>query len=343
MKLFFSRSLLTLATLAVMVALPEAQAEEKVLNLYSARHYQTDEALYEGFTRQTGIKIKRIEGKEDELLERIRNEGAYSPADVLLTVDAARLSAAHELGLFAPVTSPTLEKRIPANLRTGDWFSFSTRARVIIYAKGVIDPDQVKTYGDLANPRLKGKVCSRSGSHPYNLSLMASIIAHHGEAKAEQWAKGVVANFARAPKGGDTDQIRAVAAGECAVAVSNTYYLARLMRSDKAEDRKTMDKVGVVWPDQRGVGAHINVSGGGVLKHAPHREAAVRFLEYLASDQAQRYFADGNNEWPVVAGIKIDNPALEALGKFKADSLPVASLAMYRAKAQIIFDRAGYR
>ena len=343
MKLFFSRSLLTLATLAVMVALPEAQAEEKVLNLYSARHYQTDEALYEGFTRQTGIKIKRIEGKEDELLERIRNEGAYSPADVLLTVDAARLSAAHELGLFAPLTSPTLEKRIPANLRTGDWFSFSTRARVIIYAKGVIDPDQVKTYGDLANPRLKGKVCSRSGSHPYNLSLMASIIAHHGEAKAEQWAKGVVANFARAPKGGDTDQIRAVAAGECAVAVSNTYYLARLMRSDKAEDRKTMDKVGVVWPDQRGVGAHINVSGGGVLKHAPHREAAVRFLEYLASDQAQRYFADGNNEWPVVAGIKIDNPALEALGKFKADSLPVASLAMYRAKAQIIFDRAGYR
>ena len=343
MKLFFSRSLLTLATLAVVVALPDAQAEEKVLNLYSARHYQTDEALYEGFTRQTGIKIKRIEGKEDELLERIRNEGAYSPADVLLTVDAARLSAAHELGLFAPVTSPTLEKRIPANLRTGDWFSFSTRARVIIYAKGVIDPDQVKTYGDLANPRLKGKVCSRSGSHPYNLSLMASIIAHHGEAEAEQWAKGVVANFARAPKGGDTDQIRAVAAGECAVAVSNTYYLARLMRSDKAEDRKTMDKVGVVWPDQRGVGAHINVSGGGVLKHAPHREAAVRFLEYLASDQAQRYFADGNNEWPVVAGIKIDNPALEALGKFKADSLPVASLAMYRAKAQIIFDRAGYR
>ena len=343
MKLFFSRSLLTLATLAVVVALPDAQAEEKVLNLYSARHYQTDEALYEGFTRQTGIKIKRIEGKEDELLERIRNEGAYSPADVLLTVDAARLSAAHELGLFAPLTSPTLEKRIPANLRTGDWFSFSTRARVIIYAKGVIDPDQVKTYGDLANPRLKGKVCSRSGSHPYNLSLMASIIAHHGEAKAEQWAKGVVANFARAPKGGDTDQIRAVAAGECAVAVSNTYYLARLMRSDKAEDRKTMDKVGVVWPDQQGVGAHINVSGGGVLKHAPHREAAVRFLEYLASDQAQRYFADGNNEWPVVAGIKIDNPALEALGKFKADSLPVASLAMYRAKAQIIFDRAGYR
>ncbi len=344
MKALFSRSLLTLAMLALgAVSVTNLQAEEQVLNLYSARHYQTDEALYEGFTKHTGIKIKRIEGKEDELLERIRNEGAYSPADVLLTVDAARLSAAHELGLFAPVTSALLEKRIPANLRTSDWFSFSTRARVIIYAKGVVKADDVQTYDDLANPRLQGKICSRSGSHPYNLSLMASIIAHQGEARAEQWAKGVVANFARTPKGGDTDQIRAVAAGECAVAVANTYYLARLMRSDKPEDRQAIDKIGIVWPDQQSYGAHINVSGGGVLKHAPHKDAALKFLEYLASDQAQRYFADGNNEWPVVAGIKIDNPALTALGKFKADQLPVASLAMYRAKAQIIFDQVGYR
>ncbi|MCB1931018.1 MAG: Fe(3+) ABC transporter substrate-binding protein [Candidatus Accumulibacter sp.] len=343
MKTFLSHFLLTLAVTATSFASSLSRADEKVLNLYSARHYQTDEALYEGFTRETGIRIKRIEGKDDELLERIRNEGAYSPADVLLTVDAARLSAAHELGLFAPVSSPLLDARIPANLRTADWFSFSTRARVIVYAKGVVKPEEVQTYGDLADPRLKGKICSRSGSHPYNLSLMASIIAHQGEAKAEQWAKGVVANFARAPKGGDTDQIRAVAAGECAVAVANTYYLARLMRSDKPEDRKTIDGIGVVWPDQQSYGAHINVSGGGVLKHAPNKEAALKFLEYLASDQAQRYFADGNNEWPVVAGVKIDNPALEALGKFKADPLPVSSLAMYRAKAQIIFDQVGYR
>lgn len=337
----WSRSLCTLTLAAA--SLGSVQAEEKLLNLYSARHYQTDEALYDGFTRQTGITIRRIEGKEDELLERIRNEGANSPADVLLTVDAARLAAAHEMGLFAPVKSKILDTRIPANLRTTDWFSFSTRARVIIYAKGVVKPEEVRNYGDLADPRLKGKVCTRSGSHPYNLSLMASIIAHQGEAKAEQWAKGVVANFARPPKGGDTDQIRAVAAGECAVALSNTYYLARLMRSDKAEDRKTMEKVGVVWPDQQGSGAHINVSGGGVLKNAPHREAAVKFLEYLSSDEAQRYFADGNNEWPVVAGIKVANPALEELGRFKADSMPVGSLAMYRAKAQVIFDRAGFR
>jgi len=320
-----------------------AGAEDKVLNLYSARHYQTDEALYTAFTKQTGIKINRIEGKEEELVERIRNEGSNSPADILITVDAARLAQAHEMGLFAPVKSKILESRIPANLRADDWFSFSTRARVIIYAKDSVKADDVQNYADLADPKLKGKVCTRSGSHPYNLSLMASMIAHVGEAKAEEWARSVVANFARAPKGGDTDQIKAVAAGECAVALSNTYYVARLMRSDKPEEKKLMEKVGVVWPDQKGNGTHINVSGGGMLKYAPHKEAAVKFLEYLASDEAQRYFADGNNEWPAVAGVKVTNPALEILGKFKADKLAVGSLAMYRSKAQVIFDRAGYR
>ena len=318
-------------------------ADEKVLNLYSARHYQTDEALYANFTQQTGIKINRIEGKEDELLERIKNEGGNSPADVFLTVDAARLAKAHELGLFAPVTSKILDSRIPANLRTEDWFAFSKRARVIVYNKAGIKVEEVQTYGDLANPRLKGKLCSRSGSHPYNLSLMASVIAHEGEAKAEAWAQGMVANFARAPKGGDTDQIKAVAAGECGVALTNTYYVARLMRSTKPEEQKLMEKIGVVWPNQATTGAHINVSGGGMLKTAPHKEASVKFLEYLASDDAQRYFADGNNEWPVVESVKVANPALEALGKFKADSLPVKNLAMYQIKAQMIFDRAGFK
>ena len=328
----------TLASLAFSV-----QAEEKALNLYSARHYQTDEALYANFTKQTGIRINRIEGKEDELLERIRNEGGNSPADIFLTVDAARLAKAHELGLFAPVSSKTLDARIPANLRTDDWYSFSTRARVIVYNKAAIKPADVQTYDDLADPRLKGKLCSRSGSHPYNLSLMASVIAHEGEAKAEAWARGMVANFARTPKGGDTDQIKAVAAGECGVALSNTYYVARLMRSTKPEDQKMMEQVGVVWPNQATTGTHINVSGGGMLKTAPHKEAAVKLLEYLASDEAQRYFADGNNEWPVVDSVKVSNPALEALGKFKADNLPIAKLAMYQVKAQMIFDRAGYK
>ena len=331
-----------LATLILSLS-AAALAEEKVLNLYSARHYQTDEALYSNFTQQTGIRINRIEGKEDELLERLKNEGANSPADVFLTVDAARLAKAHELNLFAPVASKTLEKRIPAHLRTEDWFSFSTRARVIVYNKSQLSAEEVQNYADLANPKLKGKFCSRSGSHPYNLSLLASIIAHQGEAKAEAWARGLVANFARAPKGGDTDQIKAVASGECGVAISNSYYVARLLRSTKPEEQKLMEKVGIVWPDQAGFGTHINVSGGGMLKHAPHKEAAVKFLEYLASDQAQRYFADGNNEWPAVEQVKISNPALELLGKFKADPLPVKNLAMYQAKAQMIFDRVGFK
>jgi len=212
-----------------------------------------------------------------------------------------------------------------------------------VYSKAAIKPGEVQTYDDLANPRLKGKVCVRSGSHPYNLSLMASIIAHQGEDRAEAWARGMVANFARAPKGGDTDQIKAVAAGECGVALSNSYYVARLMRSTKPEDVEVMEKVGIVWPNQATTGTHINVSGGGMLKTAPHKEAAVKFLEYLASDDAQRYFADGNNEWPVVDSVKVNNPALEALGKFKADSLPIAKLAMYQVKAQMILARAGFK
>ncbi len=332
-----------LISLAILASGQLLAAEEKVLNLYSARHYQTDEQLYSDFTRQTGIVINRIEGKEDELLERIKNEGANSPADVFLTVDAARLAKAHELGIFAPLKSAVLDKRIPAHLRTEDWVAFSTRARVIVYNKSNIDPAGLKTYNDLAAPQYKGKFCSRSGAHPYNLSLMASVIAHQGEAAAEKLAKGMVANFARSPKGGDTDQIRAVAAGECGLAISNTYYVARLLRSDKPADQKTMANVGIIWPNQATTGAHINVSGGGILKTAPHKKNAQMFLEYLASDQAQRYFADGNNEWPVVESVKVDNPGLAAMGKFKADQLPVNQLAMYQIKAQMIFDRAGFK
>ncbi len=336
--------LLPLALLALFaLGIPTASAQEKVLNLYSARHYQTDEALYANFTRQTGIKINRIEAKEDELLERIRNEGANSPADIFLTVDAARLARADELGLFAPVKSRLLEERIPANLRNPDWFAFSTRARVIVASKELVKAEDVQNYEDLAGPKLKGKVCSRSGSHPYNISLMAALIARIGEAKAEEWARGMVANFARAPKGGDTDQIKSVAAGECGVAVSNSYYLARLLRSEKPEDRRLMERIAIIWPNQKSVGAHINISGGGMLKTAPNKESAIRFLEYLASDDAQRYFADGNNEWPAVTSVVVKNPALEAMGKFKADNLSVTLLAKNAVAAQRIYDRAGWK
>jgi iron(III) transport system substrate-binding protein len=331
-----------LFVVATACAMP-AIAQEKMLNLYSARHYQTDEALYTNFTRQTGIRINRIEGKEDELLERIRNEGANSPADIFITVDAARLAQADALGLFAPVKSKTLEERIPDNLRSADWFAFSTRARVIIHNKAAVNAADVQNYEDLANPKLKGKVCVRSGAHPYNLSLGSALIHHLGEQKAEEWAKGLVANFARAPKGGDTDQIKVVAAGECGVAISNSYYIARLLRSEKPEDKKAMEKIGVVWPNQKSFGTHINISGGGMLKTAPHKEAAVKFLEYLAGDEAQAYFANGNNEWPAVKSVNAKNPALESLGTFKPDGLNVGTLSKNTALAQKVFDRAGWR
>jgi iron(III) transport system substrate-binding protein len=332
------------AALAVPFTL-SAQTEEPVLNLYSARHYQTDEALYASFTKQTGIRINRIEAGDDQLLERLKTEGANSPADVLLIVDASRLSQAESLGLFQPVKSKVLEARIPASLRDpeGEWFGFSSRARILVYNKATVKPSEVASYASLADPVNKGRVCTRSGSHPYNLSLIASQVAHVGEAKAEAWAKGVVANLARKPQGGDTDQIKAVAAGECGVAISNSYYYARLMRSTKPEDQAIVAKTAISWPDQDGAGVHLNISGAGVLKHAPHRDNAIRFLEYLAGDQAQVYFADGNNEWPAVRAVRANNPALEKLGEFKADSLPIATFGKQMATAQKIVDRAGWR
>jgi iron(III) transport system substrate-binding protein len=330
-----------LATLTATAAL----AQDKVVNLYSARHYQTDEALYANFTKATGIRINRIEAGDEALLERLVNEGANSPADVVLLVDAARLAKAQAAGLFQPLNSAVLNERIPAHLRApdGSWYAFSTRARVIVYNKASVAAADVDRYEKLADPRNQGKVCTRSGSHPYQLSLAASMIEHLGEAGAEAWARGVVANFARSPRGGDTDQIKAVAAGECGVAITNSYYLARLMRSQKPEDRAVMANVGVVWPNQADRGTHVNISGGAMARSAKNRAEAQAFLEYLASDEAQRYFANGNNEWPTAIGVKVDNPALEQLGDFKADTMPVAALLKHSAAAQRVMDRAGYR
>ena len=337
----------TLSTLALCVAtaLPAHAAEEAVLNLYSARHYQTDEALYDNFTKATGIKINRIEASDEQLLERLRSEGANSPADVLLIVDAARLWQAQQLGLFQPIKSATLDQRIPASLRDpeGNWFGFSYRARLLVYNKQTMNPADIATYDALADPKNKGKVCARSGSHPYNLSLVASIVARDGDSKAEAWARNVVANMARTPRGGDSDQIKAVAAGECGVALVNSYYYARVLRSTKPEDREIAEKTAIVWPDQKTNGVHLNVSGGGVMKNAPHRENAIKFLEYLASNEAQIYFADGNNEWPAVAAVSVKNPALEALGPFKADMLSIAALGRNTTEAQKITDRAGWK
>jgi iron(III) transport system substrate-binding protein len=334
-----------LSILPALLLAGSALAQGNVVNLYSSRHYQTDEALYAGFTRQTGIRINRIEASEDALIARIRSEGERSPADVLITVDAGRLWRAEQMGLFQPVQSAALDARIPASFREpgGQWFGFSMRARVIAYAKAKVQPGEVPTYESLAEPKWKGRICVRSSSNIYNLSLMGALIEQLGEAQAQGWAKAVRANMARDPKGGDTDQLKAVAAGECDVAISNHYYYARLARSAKPADRAVADKVGIVFPNQAGRGAHVNVSGAGVLKHAPNREAAVKFLEYLASDDAQRYFADGNNEWPVVASVRVNNPALAALGAFKYDPLNVAVLGRNQPAAQKLYDRVAWK
>ena len=315
-----------------------------VLNLYSSRHYETDEAFYEAFTEQTGIRIQRVEAKGDELIERLQSEGAQSPADVFVTVDAGRLWRAEQAGLFEPVESPQLEASIPANLRHPDglWYGYSTRARMIFYDKTRIDPAGLNDYESLADPRFEGEVCIRSSDNIYNLSLLASIIAHSGTAAAEEWARGVVANMARPPQGGDTDQLKAVAAGECGIAVANSYYFARMLASDDPADVAAVEKLGWIFPNQDNRGTHVNVSGAGMVRGAPHPEAARKFLEYLATDDAQRWFADGNNEFPVT-GVSTGNPALEALGPFKADKLNVAELGTHQAEAQRVFDRAGWR
>ena len=335
----------TLIVCGLLVSVTAAAQDNKVLNLYSSRHYQTDEALYSNFTKATGIKVNRIEAGEDALMERVRNEGERSPADVLVTVDAGRLWRAEQLGFFQPVKSALLDARIPASYRepNGQWFGFSLRARLIAYNKAKVKAAELPTYESLAEPKWKGRICMRSSTNVYNLSLMGAMIDHLGEAKAEQWAQGVKANLARDPKGGDTDQLKSVAAGECDVTISNQYYYARLLRSGKPDEREIAEKLGVVFPNQASWGTHVNISGAGVMKHAPNREAAVKFLEYLAGDEAQRYFAEGNNEWPVVAGVKLDNPVLNAFGKFRHDNLNVAVLGRNQPESQKIYDRVAWK
>jgi iron(III) transport system substrate-binding protein len=324
-------------------------AQQPSLNVYSARHYQTDEALYDNFTRATGIKINRVDADDAGILARLNTEGSASPADVILLVDAARLWRAEVAGLFQPVKSKMLESRVPANLRGKDagegssWFGLSTRARVVVFNKTTVKREDVDTYEELADPKNKGRLCTRSGSHPYNLSLFGAMEEHLGPNATETWLQGLVSNMARSPKGGDTDQILAVASSECAVALTNTYYVARLMRSEKPQDKAAMEKIGVVFPNQASFGTHVNIAGAAVARHAKNREAAQRFLEYLVSDPAQIQFADGNNEWPVVSGIKVTNPALQTLGPFKSETIPISVVGMNQVKVQQMLDRVGYK
>lgn len=350
MKLHKTLSFL-LSAMALSAVATTGMAQDKVLNIYSARHYQSDEVMYDTFTRTTGIKINRVDADDAGVVARLRAEGAASPADVVLMVDAARMAAADAQGLFQPIKSAKLDAAIPANLRANvtpdgvTWTGFSTRARVIVYDPKRIQPQDVQTYEQLADPKLKGLLCTRSGSHPYNLSLFATVVERLGDQRGEAWLKGLVNNMARAPKGGDTDQVRAVAAGECAVAISNSYYLARLIKSGKAEDRAVMEKVRVIHPNQATTGTHMNIAGAAVARHAKNRDNAILFLEFLSSPFAQDYFANSNNEYPTAKGVKVDNPALKSIGgdNFKQDTIALGVVAKNLTKIQQMLDRVGFK
>ncbi|WP_147112547.1 extracellular solute-binding protein [Tateyamaria sp. syn59] len=330
-------------TLAVAAITATTAVAEGELNLYSSRHYDTDERLYSDFTEATGITINRIEGKADELIERMKAEGANSPADILLTVDTSRLERAKDAGVLQSIESSALEDLIPANLQDEDnqWFGFSQRARIIFYDKSDVTSPP-KSYVDLADPAFKGQVCHRSSSNVYSQTLLASVIANHGEEAAKGWAQGVVDNFARDPQGGDTDQLRGLVSGECDISISNTYYFARAIRKEvDGLPADARDNIGWVFPAQNAEGAHMNLSGGGVAANAPNKENAIAFLEYLASAQAQQYFSAGNDEYPAVPGVAI-SPSVAELGLFRPDDLDATTIANNVPKAQAIFNEVGW-
>ncbi|MEM1023070.1 MAG: Fe(3+) ABC transporter substrate-binding protein [Myxococcota bacterium] len=316
-----------------------ARAAEAV-NVYSARHYDTDLALYQSFTKATGIRVNLIEASSDTLIERIVNEGSYSPADVLITVDAGRLYRAEQRGVFSPVHSTILEERIPAHLRhpQGLWFGLSKRARVIIFNRARGRPEGLQSYADLADPRFRAQICVRSSSNIYNISLLASMVGHEGQEAAEAWAKGVVANLRKRPSGNDTSNIKAVAAGQCRISIVNSYYIARFIEAGGTE----AEKLGIIHPNQDSTGTHVNISGAGVLTHAPNRKNAIRFLEYLTEARSQSLFVAGNNEYPVVASAAMTE-VLKKFGSFKEDDISASLLGKHQSSAVRIFDRAGWR
>ncbi|MEY8829122.1 Fe(3+) ABC transporter substrate-binding protein [Sedimentitalea sp. XS_ASV28] len=333
----------TCITATLLVTLASTASAEGELNLYSSRHYDTDERLYSDFEDATGITINRIEGKADELIARMQAEGANSPADVLLTVDTSRLQRAKDAGVLQSVDSEVLEARVPGYLQDDDnqWFGFSQRARIIFYDKADVSEPPL-TYADLADPKYKGLVCIRSSSNLYNQTLLASVIAHSGEEAAKAWAQGVVDNMAREPQGGDTDQLRGIVSGECDISVANTYYFARAIRKDVDGLSAERDMIGWVFPSQDAEGAHMNLSGGGVAANAPNRENAIKFLEYLTSDQAQQYFSAGNDEYPAVPGVGL-SPSIAALGFFKPDDIDPSVVAENIPAAQRIFNEVNWK
>lgn len=330
-----SRAAFAAAALAAGLAGP-AMAQE--VNLYSSRHYDADDQLYDMFTDATGIAVNRIEGEADELIARLKSEGANSPADVFLTVDAGRIWLADKENLLSPVESEILEERIPESLRhpEGHWFGLSMRARVIFYARDRVE-NPPRTYAALADPGYEGQVCIRSATNIYNLSLMSSIIEHEGAEGATAWAEGLLGNLARAPEGGDTDQLKGLVSGACDIAVANTYYFARAKAESVEGLSEGVEQIGWVMPNQETTGTHVNVAAAGVLANAPNRDNAIAFLEFLTTEEAQQFFADQNHEFPVVPGVPV-GPIAAEYGDFKRDDLNLSVLGENQPEAQEIFN-----
>ena len=332
------------ALAAAIVAAPAAAAENGEVNVYSYRQEILIRPLLDRFTAATGIRVNVVSGQADALLERLKSEGQNSPADMLLTVDAGRLFRARQAGLLQPILSPVLEASVPPQYRDpeGYWYGLSVRARPIVYAKDRVEASELSTYEALAEPRWKGRICVRSSNNIYNQSMLAAMIAHLGAAATEAWGRGLVANFARPPKGGDRDQIRAVAAGECDVAIVNTYYLARMLLSGDQGDRRAASAVAIFWPNQQGRGTHVNISGAAVTWSAKNLDQALRLLEFLVGDEAQRIYAEEVQEYPVKPGVK-PSEVVASWGPFKADKLNLAVLGENNAAAVRIADRVGWR
>ena len=315
-----------------------------VVNVYSSRHYDADEALYARFTEQTGIRVNVVEGNADQLIARLRAEGEASPADVFVAADAGALWRAQDAGLLQATRSDTINSRIPSNLRApgGEWFGFARRARIVAYDPARVRPEEVDTYEEIAAPRFRGKLCVRSSESVYNLSLVGALIEAWGPERARQWVDGVVANMARPPEGGDRDQIRAVAAGVCEIALTNSYYFIRMGNGEEAADREVAGKLRLAWPSLNGQGAHVNVSGGGVAAHAPNRDNAVRLLEFLSTPESQTLVAQMNYEYPISPDVAAPAP-VDAYAGFQANPMAVSLYGPRQGEAQSMMSAAGWR
>lgn len=316
----------------------------KEVNVYSGRHYEIDEQLFQEFYEQTGIRVHLVKADADQLISRLELEGASSPADLLFTVDAGRLVLADQKGLLQSFESAVVKELVPEAYRDagGKWTGLTTRARVLVYHKDRVNPADLSTYEALADPKWRGQILTRTSQNQYNQTLMASMVAALGQEKAEEWARGLVANFARDPQGNDRDQVKALAAGLGSIAIVNTYYMGLLYSSELEEERAVVQNLGIFFPNQNDRGTHINISGVGLTAHAPNRENAIKLIEFLLSDHAQQKLANSNYEYPVSA--RVPWPSLvQQWGQFRPDTLQLSELRNYLQESMFIFDRTGWR